>query len=191
MNSEQQGLGVSPAARGPGFARSRAANNAAQLRRASTATNRRGGTVSALRARIPDAVDHRPHAFGPAGRSRLRRAVFVGGRAPHTPTFRHRGVRWRGGRQRAAAAPVAAAAFAGPSFRRGISNIAAHRQYCAVPLLTQCSCAANAGENQGRTCIVTARNTIAHTAITCYIKHAGCACGPTPHDGGRNGPDSH
>src|SRR5215207_4073901 len=91
MNSEQQGLGVSPAARGPGFARSRATNNVAQLRRASTATNSRGGTVSALRARIPDAVDHRPHAFGSAGRSRLQRAVFVGGRAPHTPTFRHRG----------------------------------------------------------------------------------------------------
>ena len=75
------GLGVSPAARGPGFARSRAANNAAQLRRASTATNRRGGAVPALRARIPDAVRHRPHAFGTAGRS-------LGSRSTPQPAMR-------------------------------------------------------------------------------------------------------
>src|SRR5215213_9823921 len=120
-------LGVSPAARGPGFARSRATNNVAQLRRASTATNSRGGTVSALRARIPDAVDHRPHTFGSAGRSRLRRAVFVGGRAPHTPTFRHQGVRWRGGRRRAAASPGAAAGGPAdaPARSRGVSGTAA------------------------------------------------------------------
>jgi hypothetical protein len=79
------GLGVSPAARGPGFARSRAANNAAQLRRASTATNRRGGAVPALRARIPDAVRHRPHAFGTAGRWRRGRALIFGGGGPPAP----------------------------------------------------------------------------------------------------------
>ena len=73
---QRRGLGVSPW-RGPGFARSRATNYVAQLRRADAATNRRGGAVPALRARIPDAV-----ASVRADAPSRARAARRGGRAP-------------------------------------------------------------------------------------------------------------
>ena len=76
---------MSPAARGPGFARSRAANNAAQLRRASAATNSRGGAGSALpganpsRGRSPPSCLRVGGAVAPAARS------FCGGQRPPHP----------------------------------------------------------------------------------------------------------
>jgi hypothetical protein len=191
-SDRRRALGVSPAARGPGFARSRAANNAAQLRRASTATNRRGGAVPALRARIPDAVRHRPHAFGTAGRSRLRRAVFVGGSAPHTPTFFvSRGCGAGAGFRCAAAAPGAAAAGAGAARARAAEAIAAASQCEAGALY---DIAGHGGlacrQTPGNTCDVRIRidkKTLVHTAIMLYIIDAGCARHRSRIRGGGNG----
>jgi hypothetical protein len=131
---------VSPAARGPGFARSRATNNVAQLRRATPADRCAGRLLRRVR-RVSSA---RPAGLSrPCGREsltrseagrcvwqacsagawcsgyarlgslsptlasslrrvgRLRRA-FVGGSAPHTPTFRAAGGAGGGVRRRGA-----------------------------------------------------------------------------------------
>jgi len=184
-------VGVSPAARVPGFARSRAANNAAQLRRASTATYRRGGAVPALRARIPDAVDHRPHTFGTAGRSRLRRAVFMGGSAPHTPTFSSSGGRGGGaGFRRVAAAPGAAAAVVGAAGAGFRNAIAAPRQHCTVAHAVFASTGRAGEQNLGNYCnvlISIANKILAHIAIKWYIIIVGCARHRSRDRGGGNG----
>jgi hypothetical protein len=138
-------FGRVPALRsGSGFARSRATNNVAQLRRATPADRCTGGLQRACAGRLPDGAPGRP---GPAGANpsrgyasfvshqilraaaeplvtlasslspalasslrrvgRLRRA-FVGGSAPHTPTFRAAGSRGGGVRRHGGGRPARA-----------------------------------------------------------------------------------
>jgi hypothetical protein len=65
-----EGLGVSPAARGPGFARSRATNNVAQLRRATPADWCAGGLQRARRV----SSERPPGLSRPCGRESLTRS---------------------------------------------------------------------------------------------------------------------
>jgi hypothetical protein len=139
------GLGVSPAARGPGFARSRATNNVARLRRATPADRCAGGLQRACAGLLPSAAPGRPCPAGanpsrgssrrgdvaagcrgaarpvvtlasslsPALASSLRRVgrlrrAFVGGSAPHTPTFRAAGSSGGGVRRHGGGRPARA-----------------------------------------------------------------------------------
>jgi hypothetical protein len=130
---------VSPATRGPGFARGRQRNYRCQPRRTSTATNSRGGAVPALRARIPHAVIT---ALMPSGRrgGRACGALSLWGAAPpHTPTFSssedRRGDRWpcgaaapgarQGKRRRTPRRPVA-------GYQVGQHPALAHPMYCGI-----------------------------------------------------------
>lgn len=246
------GLGVSPAARGPGFARSRATNNVAQLRRANPATpcayvlhrargefpcasppgcpgppganpsraaaglresvrnpapcrlnpgvgsGRRVGlralnltgcarrygfrlTPSGCRARWEAAVASagpggyaRLGSLSPALASSLRRGgrlrrAFVGGSAPHTPTFSSAGVS-TGGAGATGPGRVSCPGFAVSysTLQMQRNDAVAHSSYGSAAGLIPAGIT-------GPSCKNRTNKTIAQPAITCYIIDVGCA----------------
>jgi hypothetical protein len=208
--------GVSPAARGPGFARSRATNNVAQLRRATPADQCGGRLQRVCAGRLPNATPGRP---GPAGANpsrgssqrggvvagcrggaepvvtlasslspalasslrrvgRLRRA-FVGGSAPHTPTFRAAGGSGGGSGVRGRAAVRGqGSAGAGAHLVRVVWCATTLRARCNTLHIhvIHCSClVVQSAKNTGATYEIRTHKTIARIAIPCYIIDVGCA----------------
>lgn len=214
------GLGVSPAAQGPGFARSRATNNVALLRRATPAdrcadglqragtgclpgtppgcpgpaganpsrgSSQRGNDVAACRGGAGPVVTL-ASSLSPALASSLRRVgrlrrAFVGGSAPHTPTFRAAGGSGGGGGA-PRRAPVRGLGWQDAPARPGGTQLV-HAAGCNTATPT-CNngpdhCKGRAvrrvreAENIGDAYVIRTYKTIARIAITCYIIDVGCA----------------